>query len=222
MNPRDGDPLTPPDFGTQDMSNDLGRRVARGENPSYRVLFWVGRVLGVLLMALILFGFGVILGAGFSVGANLVNAASRPAPEQGATPPVILDVRGPQGRTGAPHMSPRVAPRSVADSGDDRPSDPLAGGPTAKPEPAPIGRHGTLSHMGSGYPADYLAIPLGPGVTVKLCGVRCGIYVSTDAGPARSMLVRGRIADASVSIFEYVCQAPASVGLCDARWTVVP
>jgi len=50
--------------------------------PGYRILFIVGRLLGVLLMALVLFGFAVLMGAGFSIGAHLVDAATpQKAPE---------------------------------------------------------------------------------------------------------------------------------------------
>ena len=78
------------------------------------------------------------------------------------------------------------------------------------------GRTGDIAHSGSNTP--YLAIPLGPGVKVTLCAARCLTAVSTDAGPSRSSLLAGRIADLDIPRWEYVCGKPASAGLCHGEW----
>jgi hypothetical protein len=83
------------------------------------------------------------------------------------------------------------------------------------------GRTGNITHMGAGYPADYLAIPIGPGHTVTLCGpAECLVLTSTDAGPSRASLEDGRIADVSVQLFERLCKCPASRGWFAGSWHV--
>jgi hypothetical protein len=78
------------------------------------------------------------------------------------------------------------------------------------------GRTGIIAHSGS---RDfYLAIPLGPGVRVEVCIERCEVLTSTDAGPDRSMLLAGRIADVDAATFEYLCRCPASQGLARGSW----
>ena len=84
-----------------------------------------------------------------------------------------------------------------------------------------VGRDGTVTHMGSGYPANYLAIPIGPGHRVKVCGpARCLTLTSTDAGPNRAMLQAGRIADVSPELFERLCGCPSSRGVFTGSWRV--
>lgn len=76
--------------------------------------------------------------------------------------------------------------------------------------------------MGAGWPANYLAIPIGPGHRVKVCGpARCLTLTSTDAGPNRRMLQAGRIADVSVQLFERLCGCPSSRGVFTGSWRVV-
>src|SRR5688572_26534534 len=76
------------------------------------------------------------------------------------------------------------------------------------------GREGIVSHVGAGFPDDYLALPIGPGHRVTLCGpARCLSLTSTDAGPNREMLRAGRIADVSAPLFVRLCGCPASQGL---------
>lgn len=73
--------------------------------------------------------------------------------------------------------------------------------------------------MGAGYPADYLALPIGPGHLVRVCGpARCLTLVSTDAGPNRQSLLAGRIADVSVELFRKLSGLPASAGLFRGSW----
>jgi hypothetical protein len=81
------------------------------------------------------------------------------------------------------------------------------------------GREGIVTHMGPGYPAHYLAIPLGPGVRVSICGpARCLTLTSTDAGPNRAMLQAGRIADVSVPLFRSLCGCSESRGAFTGSW----
>jgi hypothetical protein len=77
------------------------------------------------------------------------------------------------------------------------------------------GREGNIAHSGSNTP--YLAIPLGPGMKVTLCAARCLTAVSTDAGPSRSSLLAGRIADLDIPRWSYVCGKPASAGIVSRR-----
>jgi hypothetical protein len=86
----------------------------------------------------------------------------------------------------------------------------------ATPASVREGREGTIAHSGSS--SFYLAIPLGPGVRVRICAERCLTLTSTDAGPNREMLLAGRIADVDMRTFEFLCQCPASQGLVHGRW----
>ena len=73
--------------------------------------------------------------------------------------------------------------------------------------------------MGAGYPDDYLALPIGPGHTVVACGpARCLTLTSTDAGPARSALLRGIIGDLSVALFTRLCGCSPSQGRFEGSW----
>jgi hypothetical protein len=83
-----------------------------------------------------------------------------------------------------------------------------------------VGRDGDIAHTGSTSP--YLAIPLGPGFRVAICGPGgCLEATSTDGGPNHAMLVAGRIADLDIPRWERVCGVPASAGLCPGSWRVV-
>jgi len=83
------------------------------------------------------------------------------------------------------------------------------------------GREGIVTHMGAGFPADYLAIPIGPGVTVTICGpAQCLVRTSTDAGPSRASLEAGRIADVSVELFRELCGCDESRGWFRGSWHV--
>ena len=69
---------------------------------------------------------------------------------------------------------------------------------------------GTASTYGPGFDG-YLALPAGPGIHVRICGVRCIDRVSNDKGPVASL---HRVADLNVADFEYVCGLPWARGLC--------
>ena len=82
-------------------------------------------------------------------------------------------------------------------------------------------RSGKISHMGPGFPNSYLALPIGRGYTVRLCGpASCRTMTSNDVGPNQSVHP-DRIADVSVGVFEALCGVPASAGLCQGSWTIV-
>ena len=74
---------------------------------------------------------------------------------------------------------------------------------------------GVASFMAPGYGARYLALPGGPGITVRICGpAACVVRTSTDAGPDLAMQRAGRVADLSFADFALVCGCdPWVVGL---------
>jgi hypothetical protein len=76
------------------------------------------------------------------------------------------------------------------------------------------GAQGKASWMPERFGANYLALPGGPGIRVTICGQRCLVMTSTDAGPSKAMQRAGRIADIGVRSWEYICGVPRSVGLC--------
>ena len=82
------------------------------------------------------------------------------------------------------------------------------------------GAQGKASWMPERFGANYLALPNGAGHRVTICGKRCLVMTSTDAGPSKAMQRAGRIADIAVRKWEYICGVPRSVGLCPV--TVTP
>jgi hypothetical protein len=82
-------------------------------------------------------------------------------------------------------------------------------------------RAGKISHMGSGFPDSYLALPIGRGVTVRICGAAaCRTMTSNDVGPDQRQHP-DRIADVSASTFSELCGLPPSAGLCKGHWSIV-
>lgn len=82
-----------------------------------------------------------------------------------------------------------------------------------------LGETGTISHYGSScLKCVALPFPWGAGWKVTIAGPG-GTWsgVSNDMGPERSL---HRIADLGRPIWEHVCGAPASMGLCTATVTV--
>ena len=66
-------------------------------------------------------------------------------------------------------------------------------------------RSGIASTYGDGY-EGYLALPEGPGHTVRVCGpADCIVRTSNDAGPDLAMQRRGRIVDLDATDFNQVC-----------------
>jgi len=82
---------------------------------------------------------------------------------------------------------------------------------------------GSIRGVGSWMPerfgADYLALPEGAGVRVKLCGAaRCVVMTSNDAGPSLAMQRKGRIVDLSAALFKAITGLPLSRGI---AWVTV-
>lgn len=74
---------------------------------------------------------------------------------------------------------------------------------------------GTASHYGSSCLEGCLALPIGPGHRVRVCGAGgCITRVSNDAGPSLAMQRQGRIVDLARNDFERVCGLPWTAGLC--------
>lgn len=80
---------------------------------------------------------------------------------------------------------------------------------------------GIASWMPARFGPDYLALPAGPGYTVRICAARCLVMTSNDAGPDRAMQRAGRVADLAVEAWEYVCGLPRSRGLCEVSISTV-
>lgn len=80
------------------------------------------------------------------------------------------------------------------------------------------GRKGIIAQATIGGP-NYLAIPIGPGHLVKICGpAACLTLRSTDAGPNHERLVAGRIADVALGHWKTICGLPQSRGTCRGSW----
>lgn len=94
---------------------------------------------------------------------------------------------------------------------------------TTAPPPETWTREGIASWMPERFGPTYLALPIGPGHRVELCGAGgCEVMVSNDAGPALVMQRANRIADIAVLAWERICAVPRSLGLCPVTWTLVP
>jgi hypothetical protein len=169
-------------------------------------------------------------------------ATPRSAPDPTTSSPVG-DVRpGPAGpSTPATGTSGRAL--SGTPSLDQPPDVPVLGAPGAHraevarvtappPESAPLDQvtlSGIATHMGN-HPAAgprYLALPMGPGWRVRICGpASCDTVTSTDAGPEKWLQrpPHNRIADLSTELFEQLCAPPktslAYLGKCNISWTV--
>ena len=88
-------------------------------------------------------------------------------------------------------------------------------------EAAPSSMRGVISHMGSGYPTRYLALPVKPFITVELCGpADCVILAQNDYGPDQRVHP-DRIADVSAAMFERLCGCSSSAGVMHGSWTVI-
>lgn len=89
-------------------------------------------------------------------------------------------------------------------------------GTSSAPTPPPNDSHlpgGIVAYADPTYGTRYLAIPEGPGVTVRICTDHCIVRISTDAGPALSMQRLGRVADLSYVDFADLCRCdPRLVG----------
>jgi len=84
-----------------------------------------------------------------------------------------------------------------------------------------ITRQGTLWWAAESFGAAYLAIPIGPGHRVTVCGpADCVELVSTDAGPDLERQREGRIADVAVGLWERICGVDRRFGGCPGSWSV--
>jgi hypothetical protein len=156
--------------------------------------------LGLLVAAFIAgLVFGFIFGAG---------QPSRQAP---ATTPQPSSA-GAQ-RSSVPAPSPTAAGQvGVTDTSPE---------PTGAVGSVAEGRHGIIAYATIGGPG-YLAIPIGPGHLVKICGpAACWTTVSTDAGPNHERLLAGRIADVAVGQWERICGRSRTRGTCVGTWQTV-
>lgn len=135
---------------------------------------------------------------------------------------------------GEPVLHPAL-PEAPAASGK-QPSGQVAGSPggvsfrpavaTLRPPATPslqlVTRQGDLAWADESHGPGYLAIPIGPGYRVRVCGpAACVVMRSTDAGPNHERLEAGRIADVAVGTWERICGVPRRFGLCPGSWTVV-
>lgn len=102
------------------------------------------------------------------------------------------------------------SPAPVADTGRtpaslsgamEVPAPSYPGSDAAPAPPFAVVRNGLASTVGDGFPDDYLALPDGPGVTVRICGAGgCVTRTSTDKGPDQRIFP-DRIADLSTADF---------------------
>ncbi len=162
--------------------------------------------------ALVALAFGV----GLFVGVRVALAAPRSAaqPVIPAGPSALLEAAGriDQGSSGNLAERPSGAPQPegarLSRPGEvtDRPS--AAGAPSRT-------IRGIASFVASRYGDRYLALPDGPGHSVRICGpATCVVRTSTDAGPALFLQRQGRIADLSRADFARLCGCtPEVVGL---------
>lgn len=183
----------------------------------------------------------VVLGLAWIVGAVLAalliahlarDAAPRSAPDPTAPQPGASVATGSVGapaqvQVGASGPRPSGAPTSEPGAierpgqGETSRGSSIVGAPAdtriaGRLDPA-IGREGDIAHSGSRTP--YVAIPLGPGIRIRVCGpADCLEVTSTDAGPNHDMLVAGRIMDLDIGRWEQVCGVPATFGLCPGSW----
>ncbi len=83
---------------------------------------------------------------------------------------------------------------------------------------------GVASWMGEGYGSGYLALPIGPGFRVRICGAAgCAEMVSNDAGPALHMqrAPYNRVADVAVVVWERITGLSRVRGLAQVSISVL-
>jgi len=105
----------------------------------------------------------------------------------------------------------------LAEAPSPEPTDPLAG----------LRRSGVIAFAEESYGPRYLAVPVGPGHLVRVCGTtECVTLVSTDAGPDSRMIAEGRVADLALGLFARACgwtvEEARLFGLCQGSWEVLP
>jgi len=134
------------------------------------------------------------------------------APSGQADADCRLEVSPPDSRTSSPAAS---APATVAPSLRPVPRKAAASRTSTPTGQSVTGHSGRASFMAPAYGSRYLALPGGPGITVRIChGDRCIRRTSTDAGPDLAMQRAGRVADLSFADFRWLCDCdPWAVGL---------
>ena len=140
------------------------------------------------------------------------------------------------------HPDIRPAPRDLSEATPDPPTVPTTADPAPDPSPSmsspaaiATARHtarptrhpravtysGTIWWADESLGDDYLAIPVGPGHRVRVCGpALCLTLRSNDAGPTLAMQRQGRIADLAVGLWERICGVDRRFGGCPGTITL--
>lgn len=120
------------------------------------------------------------------------------------------------GPSGAPRSGTPVEAAAKASREDPAQAGRVSGAPLSH------GRTGVIAYADESHGPGYLAIPIGPGHLVTICGpAACWTTISTDAGPNHERLVAGRIADVAVGQWERICGFNRIRGTCLGSWRVV-
>lgn len=181
---------------------------------------------------------GLLLG--YTVGRTDASDSALSSPA-GFPPLTTVGVTSDSGLlSGAPDETARVLPSSVgAPTPAARPSEVRdldatepstvesvrgtpSPGTTAQPAEAWT-RQGIVNWATESHGPTYLALPIGPGHRVELCGPGgCLTLLSTDAGPDLERQRAGRIADLAVELWESISGVPRGYGGFVGTWTLVP
>jgi hypothetical protein len=212
-------PMPPPIPVTRDRTSSPPPRPRPPVGPSPDRHGWLperhselGRpsVLIVLLLVLAASVFWFVVG----IAVGRAYAAPRPSPQPASVQSGDLssthDAMAP-GSTGAP----RGEPLSGELDASTVPASAGSGAPTPTAEIGSSIESGIASYVAASYGPRYLALPVGPGHRVEICGAGgCVTRTSNDAGPDLEMQRAGRIADLSLADWEHVCGLPALRGTC--------
>ncbi|MES2210923.1 MAG: hypothetical protein V4515_12195 [Chloroflexota bacterium] len=143
--------------------------------------------------------------------------AATPRSASEPVPPAVF-----QSLTGAP----LGAPTPTAAAQPSAPAVSVSGTPdpgTTAPPSETWMREGTIWWADASHGSAYLAIPIGPGHLVDICGpAGCLTLVSTDAGPSLERQRAGRIADLAVELWEQISGVDRRFGGTPGTWTLVP
>ena len=159
--------------------------------------------------ALVILGWWLVI-----VGLLLVASTPRREPDRDPALP------GAPTATAIPTAKPFPSwDREASSAASGNPSRPASPKPTHRLEEAT--RQGTLWWAAESFGPAYLAIPIGPGHRVTVCGpADCVELVSTDAGPDLERQREGRIADVAVGLWERICGVDRRFGGCPGSWSV--
>ena len=177
--------------------------------PRWRVILAVSFAIGVAI-ALIFFALGYAARRTDASDFAVSSSAGCTSPDHAGV------TSGPELLTATPAETPRVP----VDRRSAAPPSPDPG--TTAPPAETWTRQGSIAWADPSHGPAYLAIPLGPGHLVEVCGPRgCLRLVSTDAGPDLEMQRAGRIADLAVGLWERIAGVGRGQGLTVGSWTVV-